>query len=158
MNKDVREKVLNLLKGYSRMVQEISILRYQLDHMPALSEDDMIASMNFSHGERLAESSKYGVSNKTQSIALSYKEAMAREREELRKELRLNLHELERERDELLRRIDLLDGEKALVLRLYYIDNKSWDETAVNLGFSKRTAQRIRDIAVSELCRIYEAL
>ncbi|MBQ9349015.1 MAG: hypothetical protein IJT94_17040 [Oscillibacter sp.] len=158
MNEEVREKVLGLLRGYPRMLREIALLRYQLDHMSVVSGDEMIESMNFSHGDSLSGVSNSGVSNKTQNIALNYQAAMARESEELRNGLRLNLHELEEERDELLRRIDLLGDDQTMVLRTYYIERKTWDETARILNFSKRTALRIRDAAISELCRIYMAL
>ena len=158
MNKEIREKVLGLLRGYPKMVQEIAILRYQLDHMPAVSEDDMIASMNYSHGESLTGASNPGVSNKTQSIALNYQAVMAREREELRKGLRLNLHELEEKKDELLRSIELLEDRQADILRLYYMERKTWSQISSTIYVSERTAQRIRRSAISELCRIYEGL
>ena len=64
-----------------------------------------------------------GVSNKTQSIALHYQAATARESEELRNDLRLNLHVLEEKKDELLRSIELLEDRQADVLRLYYRDS-----------------------------------
>ena len=158
MNKEIREKVLGLLRGYPRMQQEIALLRYQLDHLSLVSGDDMIESMNFSHGDSLSGVSNPGVSNKTQNIALNYQAATTRESEELRDGLRRNLHELEAQCDELLRRIGLLESRQADVLRLYYVERKTWAETADAMYISERTAQRIRDNAIFELCRIFEAL
>ena len=149
MNEEIKANVLALLRGYPSLQREIALLRYQLDHMSEVSGDDMIESMNFSHGDSLTGISNPGVSNKTQSIALNYQAETARESEELREGLRLNLYELEKERDELLRRIGLLGDDQAMVLRTYYIERKTWDETARILNLSKRTALRIRDAAIS---------
>lgn len=158
MHDEVKEKVLGLLRGYPKLQHEITLLRYQLDHVPEIDGDEMIASMNFSHGENRTGASNSGVSNKTQNIALNYQTALTRENQELRDGLRRNLHELEAQRDELLRRIGLLDERQAAVLRLYYLEKKTWTETASAIYASERTAQRIRRDAVSELCRIYKAL
>lgn len=158
MHDEGREKVLGLLTDYPRLEKEITLLRYQLDHPPVINENEMIESMNFSHGDGQMGAANPGVSNKTQSIALNYQATLTRENEELRKGLRLTLYALESERDELLRRIDLLESDQASVLRRYYIEGKRWNEIAVSINVSVRTAQRIREKAVSELCEIYKAL
>ena len=152
MNKEIREKVLGLLKGYLGIQREITLLRYQLEHMPVVNGDEMIASMNFSHGDGQVGASNPGVSNKTQSIALNYQSALEKENAELQEGIHARIRELEYQKDTLDRWINLLEKREADVIRLYYCERKSWDETAEALRFSIRTTYRLREKAISELC------
>ena len=109
-------------------------------------------NMNFSHGDGQVGASNPGVSNKTQSIALNYQSALARENAELREGIHARIRELESQKDTLDRWINLLEERAADVIRLYYCEGKSWDETAEALSFSIRTTYRLREKSISELC------
>ena len=70
-----------MMKEYSSMKKELSILEYQLQQFKGVDENDIIMSMQFSHqeGDRVQTST---LSDKTASIAMNYRKIMKQENDE----------------------------------------------------------------------------
>ena len=153
MNK--REQILNLLEEYPELVRKAALLRYELRRPSTLSPSDMIDAMNFRRG--LGEVPAAGsLSNKTMYIALNYREKAEQANRGLLDEIVDRLAPLERRLERLEHYVSLLSPRMAKVLRLYYFEERLWDEIASELGISVRSAQKLRSGAVDKLVEMYD--
>ena len=69
-------------------------------------------------------------SDREKQIALNYQERMERINAETANEIAQRLLELEAEQDRIRYYVSLLDKREAEVLRLFYFEGYSWEETA----------------------------
>ena len=68
----VQEEVVKQLEEYRANKRRIDALRYELEQYCDVTPEEMIDSMNFSHGRDGARSSAGHTSDKTPYIALNY--------------------------------------------------------------------------------------
>lgn len=76
-------------------------------------------------------------SDREKQIALNDQERMERINAETANEIALRLLELEAEQDRICCYISLLEKREAEVLRLFYFEGYSWEETAKRSGVGK---------------------
>ena len=148
-------QVTQLLETYQERERKIALLRYELEHPAAVSPDEMIYSMSFSHGDGSSIRAPGQVSNKTLYIALNYQERSDRINRETVDEIVKQLVELERVQDRLRHYVSFLDERKENVIRLTYFEIRHRDEVAREIHTSVRTMQSIKSQALKDLADMY---
>ena len=152
MEPTYKNHVLELLENSSHRLRQIELMRYELQHIPQISDSEMIAAMSL---PSLMSSEKAAGSKAVPDVALSYKKTAERMNGEALGELASAYMDLWREHDRLLHYIGLLDERQSRVLRLYYFESYVWTDVAKAMHMTVRTAQRIRQQAVDELTKLY---
>lgn len=154
---DMQKYVVELLKSYNPMKQEIEALQYELTHLVMESSVETIEAMTFSPpaGEFTTGGT---ISNKTPDIALNY----AQKNEEFRKnaicEITTRLYELCEATDRLDFYIEKLPAHQASILREYYFEGYSWRELQELRGVTYKTLITHRNHAVKLLAAKYGSL
>lgn len=152
MEPTYKSYVLELLKNSSHRLRQIEIMRYELQHIPQISDSEIIEAMSL---PSLTSSEKASNSKAVPDVALSYKQTAERMNAEALCELASAYMDLWREHDRLLHYIGLLDERQSKVIRLYYFESYVWTDVAKTMHMTVRTAQRIRQQAVDELTELY---
>ena len=152
MGPTCKSYVLELLENSSHRLRQIELMRYGLQHIPQISDSEMIEAMSLpslTSGEKVADSKA------VPDVALSYKRTAERMNAETLEELASAYMNLWREHDRLQHYIGLLDERQGRVLQLYYFESYVWTDVAKTMHMTVRTAQRIRQQAVDELAKLY---
>jgi len=154
---ELRENILYLLEHYNQMRVEIDTLKFEMRNLNRMKDAEMIEALTFtsSLGEKVAAS---GTSDKTASIALSYREKMERLRDEAKAVVSAKLSALVLAVDRLDFYMSKLPPVEAAVLREYYIENYSWRDLQELKGVTAKTLIRHRDDAVARLVKMYTPL
>jgi DNA-directed RNA polymerase specialized sigma subunit len=149
------ERVEKLIKEYSKMKVEARCLELQIKDFKGISEDEMIESMNFSQpdGERVQTSN---ISNKPESIALSYHERMEEANRDWYEYLTRRYLELAEELRFFESAVRSLEGEPGRVLRSMLFDGLTWDEIEAHHHIGRMTVSRQRRAAIAELSKLYD--
>ena len=150
----MKEKVLKDLNSIPELNQKIDLLRYELNHRSLMTSGEMIDTLSFRHGDGSGGASGH-VSDKTLYIALNYREKMEEANKEVRAELVERLWVLETKRDRILHYISLLEQRQEKIVRLTCIEQKTYEEAALSMGITVRTARRLKGAAVEQLCKMY---
>ncbi len=154
---DVRNKVLDLLINYRSNERRIALLRYEINHPPHVTAEEMIEALTFSRSE-VSGSSGGSISDKTIHIALNYEDRMDRLNGGALNEIAYQLFDLERQQERLLYYISLLDETEADIIRMTYINGMVNEEIAQRLGVTIRTVSAHRSRAINRLCEMFEYL
>lgn len=117
MGPTCKSYVLELLENSSHRLRQIELMRYELQHIPQVSDSEMIEAMSL---PSLTSSEKATNSKVVPDVALSYKKTAERMNAEALGELASAYVNLWREHDRLQHYIGLLDERQGRVLRLYY--------------------------------------
>ena len=149
MGPTCKSYVLELLENSSHRLRQIELMRYELQHIPQVSDSEMIEAMSL---PPLTSSEKATNSKAVPDVALSYKKTAERMNAEALGELASAYVNLWREHDRLQHYTGLLDERQGRVLRLYYF---VWTDVAKVMHMTVRTSQRIRQQAVDELEKLY---
>lgn len=149
----IKEFVLDQLKNYRDTARQIQMLRYEMEHR-TVSAEDVISEMAFAKGDDTRHSISQ-ISNKTLFIALNYQEKVEKYQTETAEEIASRLWALEHEQNRLIHFVSLLDGKQAAVIRQCYFEGKSREDIAVSLSIGVRSVQRLRNMAIDELCQMY---
>lgn len=152
MGPTCKSYVLELLENSSHRLRQIELMRYELQHIPQVSDSEMIEAMSL---PALTSSEKVTSSKAVLDVAFSYKQTAERMNAEALGELASAYVNLWREHDRLQHYIGLLDERQGRVLRLYYFESYVWTAVAKVMHMTVRTAQRIRQQAVDELAKLY---
>ncbi len=155
MNTDMRAEVIRLLETYSDRAQRIDLLHYEMQHAARISPEEMIDGMSLGHGDGVGGSSKGRISDKTLYIALNYQERMDRLNAESVNEISKRLLALELEQDRIRYYVSRLDKREAEVIRSFYFEGHSWEETADQVGVVLRTVYKIKNRAINHLVAMY---
>lgn len=152
MEPTYKSYVLELLENSSHRLRQIELMRYELQHIPQVSNSEMIEAMSL---PALTSSEKVTSSKAVPDVAFSYKQTAERMNAEALSELASAYVDLWREHDRLQHYIGLLDERQRRVLQLYYVESYVWTDVAKAMHMTVRTAQRIRQQAVDELTKLY---
>ena len=152
MEPTYKSYVLELLENSSHRLRQIEIMRYELQHIPHVSDSEMIEAMSL---PSLTGNEKMTRSKAVPDVALSYKRTAEQMNAEALGELASAYVDLWREHDRLQHYIGLLDERQGRVRRLYYFESYVWTDVAKAMHMTVRTAQRIRQQAVDELAKLY---
>lgn len=152
---DVKKKVLDLLRNYRVNERRIALLRYEINHPPLVSAEEMIEALTFSRSE-VSGTSGGGVSDRTLHIALNYEDRMNRLNDGALNEIALQLYDLEQQQERIQYYISLLDETEGEIIRMTYISGMVNEEIAHRLGVTTRTVSAHRSRAIDRLCEMYE--
>ena len=140
MDKDMRAYVVSLWESSQERKRKIALLHYELEHSAHASEDEMISAMALGHGDSSGGGFPDGrISDKTFYIALNYQNRTNKLNSDTKKEIVLQLVELEQVQERLEYYTSLLEKRQTLVIRLAYFEGLSWDEVAKEAGAAVRT-------------------
>ena len=70
---NIREYVLRELENYPRILRQIAVLRYEMEHPAKVSEEEMLDAMAFARGEHTGSAPGH-ISDKTFYIAMNYRQ------------------------------------------------------------------------------------
>lgn len=155
MNIDMKAHIINLLESYPERERQIALLHYEMQHTARVSPEEVIDAMSLGHSDGMGGSSKGHISDKTMYIALNYQERMDRMNAETVNEIAQHLLKLEAEQDRLRYYVSLLEKREAEVIRQFYFEGLSWEETAQKNNVVLRTVYKIRNKAVCHLAELY---
>lgn len=156
MNRDTRTYVINLLETYQERKRKIALLHYELEHPARTSEAEMISAMALGHGADGNSHTEGHISDKTFYIALNYQNRANKLNSDTKKEIVLQLVELEQVQERLEYYTSLLEKRQALVIRLAYFEGLPWDEVAEKAGAAVRTVHKIKNQALTQLAEMYQ--
>lgn len=154
MNRNMKLYVISLLETYSKREQQIDLLHYEMRHTARVSSEEIIDGMSLGHGDGMG-GSKGHIFNKTMYIALNYQEKMEHMNEESANEIAECLLKLETEQNRLRHYVSLLEKREAEVLRSFYFEGCSLEETAKRIGVVLRSAYKIKNKTISHLTELY---
>ena len=152
---DIRTMVMQLLNQFRENQRNIELLRYELEHPPMVTEEEMISALSFGHGEYTGTTSGH-ISDKTLYIALNYKDKIDRSTTEAVHEVASELSKLEKRQQRLLHYIGLMDEKDSEIIRMTFMDAMDTEQIAAKLGVSERTIRTRRATAIEHLCRMFE--
>lgn len=149
------ERIELLMKTYPDKRLELKVMEIQLRNFAGISENEVIDSMMFTQpeGERVQTS---GVSDKTASIALSYREKRDRINREWYEYLFHRYEELKEELEFFEKAIGQLSGYLPGLMHDLVIQHDTWDTVMQNYHISRKMVAKCRKKAIVELERIYE--
>ena len=157
MEAQIRKYVQTLLANYPQYVRQIALLRNELENTQKISQDDIIVAMAFSRGEGVNTAAGH-ITDKTQSIALNYRQRAAALNQETVSSIVQQLELLMRKTNRLEYCVAHLSNDRSTVIRGIYFENKTPQELAYEMCISTRTLQRHRERAIEELTSMYEEL
>lgn len=149
------ERIEQILRDYPGMKQEMKQLEYEIADFRGITEEEMIESMQFFQpdGERVQTSN---IANKTENIALNYKNRMERMNNEWYEYLGKKYVMLAEEVRFLEGAIRALPDKMGEIMTALVIENQSWDDVVSLCYVSRMTIGRYRKRAIEELEKIYE--
>ncbi len=155
MDIDMKAHVTHLLESYPERERQIALPHYEMQHTARISPEEMIDGMSLGHSDSMGGSGRGYISNKTMYIALNYQERMERINEENMNDSADRLLQLEREQDRIRYYVSLLQGREADVIRQFYFEGYSWEETAKKVGVALRSVYKIKNKAIDHLAELY---
>ena len=147
-------KVIAMLDDYRTMKAQIEALRYELQHAKHISDDEMIRSMTFTHGENVGGSSGH-VSDKTLYIAANYHQRIEKVNQGTTGELVGMLTELENATSRLEHYVSLLEPPGSEIICDHYFRGEKWERIAERMGVTTRTVYTLRNRAIENLVRLF---
>lgn len=146
---------MQLLSQYRINQRNIELLRYELEHPPRVTEEEMIDALSYGHCEHIGTTSGH-ISDKTLYIALNYRDRIRRSTNETLGEVMVELSRLEKQQQRLLYYIGLMDEQDSEIIRMTYMEALDTNQIATQLGVSERTVRARRATAIDHLCEMFE--
>ena len=97
MTINIKNYVIQELEAYPRILRQISVLRYEMEHPAHVSAQEMLDAMAYACGDCTGSSPGH-VSDKTFYIAMNYRQKAAAANSEISEEISAKLLELERKK------------------------------------------------------------
>lgn len=155
MEAEVLDYVMGLLESCRKRENEITLLRYELNHFSGATSSEMIDAMAFAHNDQAIPHGSGTVSDKTLYIALNYQERVDSMNRISKGEIAARLVALEREQNRLFYYVAMLGKRAEQVIRGLYLQGKSQKDLAAEIGVVPRTVRRVRDEAIDRLAALY---
>lgn len=86
MTINIKNYVIQELEAYPRILRQISVLRYEMEHPAHVSAQEMLDAMTYACGDRTGSSPGH-VSDKTFYIAMNYRQKAAAANSEISEEI-----------------------------------------------------------------------
>ena len=147
-----------ILASYPSLKRKLLQLQFEIENIDQLiTEADILDSMAFSqmNGERTTGGQ---LSDKTGSMALSYSENLDSMRLKTKAELEAELAKTALLLERIEYYIQILPPKSSDVLRLLFLENKTYTETAEALGVSVDTVKSKRKKGISEVAVMFSRL
>ena len=148
------ERIEKIMQEYQQMVMERTCLENQIKNFKGITETEMIDSMYFSHpeGERVQTS---GVSEKTATIAMTYRNKMERINLDWREHLEKKHSMLAEELIFFEAAVLSLSGILPDFISDMVIEGLTWDDLADKYHVSRTMVAKYRKKAIRELQILY---
>ncbi|GAB6157876.1 hypothetical protein JCM39194_10760 [Desulfotomaculum varum] len=152
---ETKEYVEYLLKNYNRIKKDIEYLKFELEHLQNITEDETIEALCFKQpeGEKVDTG---GISDKTARIALIFRQYMRRMNNNARVEIVKEIRAAEFEIMRLELCVDRLDRKVRDVIKDLYFNEMTWSKICDKYVISERTLNRYRKIAVDEIVTVFD--
>ncbi|MDR1329335.1 MAG: hypothetical protein LBK23_07020 [Oscillospiraceae bacterium] len=150
-----REKVTAMLKSHPLKKRRIEQLRYELSNPPAVSETELLSSLSVGGAPLDAVPASGQISDRTMLIAMRYGDTARRMNHEAKAQIARELRELEHETGRLEHYISLLDEIQAQIIRLHYLDGKSWSDIQTATELSEKTLIKRCKTGIDSLAEMY---
>lgn len=152
INREYIDKTVSMLEGYLDRQRRISALRYDLEHLSRVSEEEVISQMALPGKHEDGGGRAVGhVSDKTMYIALNYRNQVNRLNSEEADRIWEQLTPLEDENERLEFYVGLLPSRLRNTLELHYFKGLTWGEVAKAEAISARAIAGRRSAAVEQL-------
>lgn len=149
-----KKRIITALKQYPARKRNVGLLRFELEHIKEINEDDVIQSLAL--GEREFGGGRSGhISDKTQMIAMQYKDIRARINSDTRIQIARELRTIESEVERLERYVSLLSEREAEVIRLRYFEEQLWQDIETKCHVGLRTLRKRHDAGIDTLAEMY---
>lgn len=150
------ERTEKMIREYPTLLVQRECLRNQIRHFRGATEEDVIYSMNFGapEGERVQTSN---ISDKTASIAASYRDRVERINREWMEHLVMKLSVLDDELEFFSSALHALPGVLGPFMEDMVIERLTWDALEAKYHISRFTVSTYRKRAIEELDRLYSA-
>ncbi|NSW92782.1 MAG: hypothetical protein HPY74_19440 [Firmicutes bacterium] len=152
---ETKEYVEYLLKNYNRIKKDIEYLKFELEHLQNITEDETIEALCFKQpvGEKVDTG---GISDKTARIALIFRQYMQRMNNNARVEIVKEIRAAEFEIMKLEHYVNGLDRKIRDAIKDLYFNEMTWSKVCDKYAISERTLNRYRKIAVEGLVAVFD--
>ena len=154
MTINIKNYVIQELEAYPRILRQISVLRYEMEHPAHVSAQEMLDAMTYACGDRTGSSPGH-VSDKTLYIAMNYRQKANEVNAEISGEISAKLLELEHKKNRIEYYVGMLDSRKAEIIRLCFFKGMTIEEAAEKLDVSAKTAQNAKKKALEDLTELF---
>lgn len=137
MTVNIKSYVIQELEAYPRILRQIAVLRYEMEHPVHVSAQEMLDAMTYARGDCTGSAPGH-VSDKTFYIAMNYRQKAAVANSEISEEISAKLLELERKKSRIEYYVGMLDSRKANVIRLCFFDGRTIEDAAEELNISAK--------------------
>ena len=155
VNGMVREFVLQQLKSYKANKQRVDALRYEYEHFKAVTPEDTITAMSFSHGSDGIRAPAGHTSDKTPYIALNYQSKTTQSNYRTKADILDEYIPVSQAVERLEHHISLLMPREVKILYLRYRDGMKFAEIAEEMQLSTKSVSNIHKSAIDRLCEMY---
>jgi len=145
-----------MIKEYSTMKKELSVLEFQLKQFKGVDEDDIILSMQLAHpdgGDRVQTST---TSDKTASVAINFRNIMEKENEEWFKFLWNRYRFVKEEMDFFVESVATLHDNLPDIIMDLVEGKMTWESMAAKYHVSTTMISKYKKAAIKELDFMYE--
>ena len=150
------DSVLKILEDYQALKEKQTLLQYELTHPAQITESELLQARAFPQKQSDLSPRGYVERNDRQlMLALNYRKETCAANQEVIDTILEELRAVTNQITRLEFYMDLLSPEQTLILRLIYLEKKSWGEIETIMGLSRRTLVRRRADAVEKLVEMY---
>ena len=156
MKDTLKEKVVETLKEYPTLKKKEALLCFELENPPAISQKELIESLSIpsSSGDGLPKSGR--ISDRTMAIAVNYQDTAARMNGEVVMQITEELYAVRSKIRRIEKYVEMLSADRALVIRRYYLEGRTWNEIEDELHLCLRALTNRRDEALKDLMEMYD--
>lgn len=144
-----------MMKEYSAMKKELSVLEFQISHFTGVEENDVILSMLYGHHDDTERVQTGTVSDRTASIAINYRKVMDKENDEWFNFLWERYRYVKEEVDFFEAGIRCLPQELSGIMQDMISGDLSWDELSDKYHISRASVGNYRKNAIKQLNEAY---
>ena len=143
------------MKSYKANKQKADALRYEYEHFEAVTPEDTISAMSFSHGSDGIRAPAGHTSDKTAYIALNYQNKTNQSNYRTKADILDEYIPVSQAVDRLEHHMSLLMPREAKILYLRYRDGMKFAQIAEEMQLSTKSISNIHKSAISRLCEMY---
>lgn len=156
MNDSTKNPTIRLLNSYTEINQKIALLKFELQHLPRILQQDIIDEINFQKPNEFNVGHESSFADKTMYTATTYKEKLALRQRQTAAEIVVRLLPLEDVIARLEQYVSLLPEKEQQIVISFYFQNKTMLQITDIMDISKRTAFILKKTAIHHLSCFYD--
>lgn len=149
-----KQQILRQLTDYPNQKRNISLLRYELNQIGVVSQEEVLEAMSFPGADAYDIQHAADFSDRIPYIVENYKVRAAELSCEKRSEMLLQLRFLEKEIERISFYVSLLDDEKRKVIELLFFQQYSLQKASELMNITPWTVRRLRDSGIDQLAEM----